>query len=271
MATAANIGIGAIPILGQVADARDTVAALKGVWDEPGSWGSWGRLGLAAVGWVPVAGDAIKGAVKAGRKAGQEVAEDALEKTAKELTDTAEEIAEKELKETVERGTANAVEQVVQDAPQFTKIGGKRMKSWVRDTLVGTSAEQFRKNAQAIIRNQPDHPLRKLLDKSGNFMSSTAKGVDQVDWLSNPAFVEAGHVTSRKSGEAEKLILMSTHKNRFLSSTIEHPKGGAAFFELPGQALSIGGIAVDLELAADLVRAKLLDAEVLKTAELITF
>ena len=64
----ANVGVGLIPIVGQVADARDTAAAIKNVWNNPRSGGNWGMLGMAAVGWVPGIGDALKGGGKAGKK-----------------------------------------------------------------------------------------------------------------------------------------------------------------------------------------------------------
>jgi hypothetical protein len=66
--TLGNVGIGLIPIVGQIADARDTAAAVGEVWDNPSSWAAWGGLGLAVVGWVPLLGDGIKGGVKIGRK-----------------------------------------------------------------------------------------------------------------------------------------------------------------------------------------------------------
>lgn len=61
--TLLNIGVGLIPGVGQVADARDTVAAAKDMWNEP-SWGNAALLGLATVGWIPAIGDAMKGAGK---------------------------------------------------------------------------------------------------------------------------------------------------------------------------------------------------------------
>jgi RHS repeat-associated protein len=152
----------------------------------------------------------------------------------------------------------------------FTTIAGKRVKSWGMSTLVGVSRTQFRSAAQRIIRGTPGHPLEKLLNQSGKFMNATAAGLDQVSWLENPTFVEAGHVISMKSGKEEMLILMSAHKNRMLSATIES-KAGDIWMALPREALDIGGIAVDPELADDLVKFGALDAQVVKTAKRITF
>jgi hypothetical protein len=75
-ATAGQVIGGFIPVVGQIGDARDTVAAIGGVIQ--GEDGAWGNLGLAALGWVPGIGDAAKGALRGGEKAldaGTEVAE----------------------------------------------------------------------------------------------------------------------------------------------------------------------------------------------------
>ena len=67
LGTGGAVAIGFIPVLGQIADARDTIAAIGDVIDNPDSAGAWGGLGLAMVGWVPGLGDAVKG-VKKGSK-----------------------------------------------------------------------------------------------------------------------------------------------------------------------------------------------------------
>src|SRR5262245_10400797 len=58
--------VGVAPIVGQVADARDTIKAAKDVWD--GKDGAWVSLGLAGIGWIPALGDAIKGGTRITRK-----------------------------------------------------------------------------------------------------------------------------------------------------------------------------------------------------------
>lgn len=63
--TVGEIGIGFIPIVGQIADARDTAGAIKKLYEDP-SWGNVGNLGLNLVAWVPGVGDGIKGLGKAG-------------------------------------------------------------------------------------------------------------------------------------------------------------------------------------------------------------
>lgn len=58
--------VGVTPIVGQVADARDTIKAAKDVWD--GKDGAWVSLGMAGIGWVPLLGDAIKGGARITRQ-----------------------------------------------------------------------------------------------------------------------------------------------------------------------------------------------------------
>ncbi len=72
-----QVVIGLVPWAGQAADARDTIAALDHV--RAGRPGAWLGLLAAAVAWLPGAGDALKGAVRGGKKVAGEVAEEALE------------------------------------------------------------------------------------------------------------------------------------------------------------------------------------------------
>lgn len=78
-----QVVVGVIPIVGQIADARDTAAALRDVWE--GREGGWANLGAAAVGWIPLFGDAAKGAFRVGRKVvnegGEQIAERAVRET----------------------------------------------------------------------------------------------------------------------------------------------------------------------------------------------
>ena len=62
-----------IPIVGQAADARDTVAAGKNIIDKP-SLKTLGMLGMAAIAWIPLFGDIAKGVTKTGKKLVAEVA-----------------------------------------------------------------------------------------------------------------------------------------------------------------------------------------------------
>ena len=71
---------GAVPYAGQVADVRDTLAAIEAVRE--GRDGGWTDLALAGIGWVPALGDLAKGGIRIGRKgakAGVKIAEEAVE------------------------------------------------------------------------------------------------------------------------------------------------------------------------------------------------
>ena len=63
---AGQVVIGFVPGVGQVADYRDSVAALDQVWD--GKDGAWGNLALAGIGWIPIGGDIAKSLLRIGRK-----------------------------------------------------------------------------------------------------------------------------------------------------------------------------------------------------------
>ncbi|HEX8474471.1 MAG TPA: hypothetical protein VF666_10590 [Pyrinomonadaceae bacterium] len=93
--------VGVIPIAGQIADARDTAAAIGDIWN--GKEGGWVNLGAALVGWVPLFGDAAKGAFRVGRKAVAVGGEEVLQRT---LTQSAQEVTER----TIREGTETTVE-----------------------------------------------------------------------------------------------------------------------------------------------------------------
>lgn len=76
---AGQVGVGFIPVAGQIADARDTGAALQGVWN--GEDGAWGDLAMAGVAWIPGLGDAAKGLLRGGDKAAAELGGEAVEGT----------------------------------------------------------------------------------------------------------------------------------------------------------------------------------------------
>ncbi|NLD39511.1 MAG: RHS repeat-associated core domain-containing protein [Desulfatiglans sp.] len=62
-----SIGVGLIPIVGQIADLRDTIANGKNVWENPTKGVAWVGLAGAVVAWVPGLGDALKGVFKVGK------------------------------------------------------------------------------------------------------------------------------------------------------------------------------------------------------------
>lgn len=110
-AVAGQSVVGLIPIVGQIADARDTLAAIKDVAD--GKDGAWGRLLGAGVGWIPGVGDALKGSMRLGMRAGAEVVEEGAERVVKEV---AEEVAEEGSERAVKEGAEEGVEETAQAA-----------------------------------------------------------------------------------------------------------------------------------------------------------
>ncbi|WP_394829598.1 hypothetical protein [Pendulispora albinea] len=64
---AGQVVTGFIPVVGQIADARDTIAGIKAVVN--GEPGGWAQLGGAAVAWIPGVGDGLKAGIKGARHA----------------------------------------------------------------------------------------------------------------------------------------------------------------------------------------------------------
>ena len=148
--TAANVGVGLVPIVGQVADARDTVAAVKNVWNEPGSWGSWGMLGLAVVGWVPLLGDLAKGGGKVGKKVAKEAAKEAVEKAAKEVAENAaKEAAEKAAREAAEKAAKEAAEKAAKEAAE--KAGREAAEKSAKEAAEKAAKEAAEKASKGTV------------------------------------------------------------------------------------------------------------------------
>ena len=104
--------------------------------------------------------------------------------------------------------------------------------------------------------------------------SGTGKGITAKIWEEMPEMTEAGHAVSAKSltgaaSGSDSFMVMSTHHNRLLSSTIEHPKKGGSM--ALDYALEIDGIPVHAATAADWVAKGLLDAKYLETARKVIF
>ncbi len=84
-ATAGQVLGGVIPYYGQLADIRDTVAAIDAFGDAPG-WRTGADVGLAIVGYVPGLGDFARGVGRAAMRSGDE-ALDAVATTARRSGD----------------------------------------------------------------------------------------------------------------------------------------------------------------------------------------
>ncbi len=109
-----------------------------------------------------------------------------------------------------------------------------------QQVLVGTSRSQMRSAAEAIIRNDPNHPLRFLLGENGKFKPT--RGLSHAELMDAPDLVQMGHIGSNKLGETERLMLQDAWENQFNNLTIEHTRVGGAVVNQ--RAVDIGGIAV---------------------------
>lgn len=83
--TGGQIAVGVIPVVGQIADARDTIAAARDIIR--GKEGGWVSLGAAAIGWIPLVGDGAKGLIRVGRRATTETTQEAAQQGARQLAD----------------------------------------------------------------------------------------------------------------------------------------------------------------------------------------
>ncbi|WBY09459.1 hypothetical protein PIB19_09220 [Sphingomonas sp. 7/4-4] len=92
-ATGGQVVVGFIPVVGQIADARDTIASVGQVLR--GEDGGWLNLGASIVGWVPGIGDAAKAAIRSGgnlAEAGVDVGK-TVARNADEATETGAKVA----------------------------------------------------------------------------------------------------------------------------------------------------------------------------------
>jgi RHS repeat-associated protein len=126
-----NVGVGMIPVVGQVADARDTIVAVKNVWNDPESGGNWGLLGMAAVGWVPIVGDALKGSGKVVKKASKELLKEGTEKLGKETIQGVEKLGHDSAKEGMEKLSKKTEQGVHKTATSSLKVPQRGTKEWI--------------------------------------------------------------------------------------------------------------------------------------------
>jgi Bacterial toxin 5 len=103
----------------------------------------------------------------------------------------------------------------------------------------------MRRAAERLIRNDPRHPLRFLLDERGRFKQS--RGLSHAELANRPDLIQMGHIESHKLRGEERLMLQGAWENQFMNVTVEAPSIGGAVLERV--AIDIGGIAVDAETA----------------------
>jgi hypothetical protein len=131
------------------------------------------------------------------------------------------------------------------EALQAVRPGGS-LHVGAAGTLVGTSTAVFRRDAERLLRDTPDHPLKFLLDDAGHFHGT--RGLDHSELIDRPGLVQMGHVGSKKAGGAERVVLQDAWLNQFDNVTIEHPSRGGAL-KVSAPVVDIGGVAVDLRSA----------------------
>jgi hypothetical protein len=129
------------------------------------------------------------------------------------------------------------------------------------EPLLGTKRSTFRRHAAALIRDTPDHPLKKfLLNEAGIFHSQ--KGLtDHATLCDRPDLVQMMHVSSKFSGDPEFIALGTAFNNQWYNATAES-KGVSVTIPV----IVIGGIAVHKQSAEDWVLAGWLDAELVSSA-----
>lgn len=104
-----------------------------------------------------------------------------------------------------------------------------------------------RRRAEKIIQQDPDHPLRDLLDEEGTLRSGRG-------WGPEPS-VEVGHMKSNKAlseGEPEDLVLEDADFNAMAASGPEHSARGGYIEKGSGEAVEIGGVPIDKNTAKSL-------------------
>ncbi|GLV54151.1 hypothetical protein KDH_10000 [Dictyobacter sp. S3.2.2.5] len=134
-------------------------------------------------------------------------------------------------------GGASAYVSLSRSAPTLATAGESSMQR----PLVGTGTRaQFRADVLATIRNDPNHPLRFLLDDSSStgFKQLTSRA--HASLIENPDIWEAGHIMSDKLG-GERLMIQSAWENQVQNLTVERFAGAGV---LDNPAVDIGGIAV---------------------------
>ena len=94
---AGQLVTGVIPVVGQVADARDTAAAVYDIYE--GKQGGWVNLGLTLVAWVPLVGDAVKAGTRTTKQLCEEAAKEGAERLAQRLAEQEEKEATRAAKE----------------------------------------------------------------------------------------------------------------------------------------------------------------------------
>lgn len=112
--TFGQIVMGCVPIVGQIADARDVAVGIHKMWSTGGKDGKL-QTAMSMIGFIPLIGDGIKASWKSGRRA---VTGAMTKEIAKELGTTA---VKQGLKETSGSATKQLGERILKDADEVAK------------------------------------------------------------------------------------------------------------------------------------------------------
>jgi hypothetical protein len=144
-----QIVIGLIPVVGQIADARDVAIGIHKMWSTGGKDGKVQTL-LAAVGFVPLFGDALKAALKGGKqgiRALKEVAPTIEKQLARELIQSPERAA---ARFGLTKAELQAWQQSFQDlAKEALKEGGAASTKYAR--AMAEHLDFFKGDAGALV------------------------------------------------------------------------------------------------------------------------
>jgi hypothetical protein len=110
----------------------------------------------------------------------------------------------------------------------------------------GSERAKFRRDAEKVIRDTTNHPLKFLLDDYGKFKRT--RGLSHAELADSPDLVQIGHMISKKSGQLELFMLQGAWENQYNNITVEHPSLGGLFIA-DNESVEIGGVAVDLKTA----------------------
>lgn len=132
--------------------------------------------------------------------------------------------------------------------PLHTSIGGAEVNSRHKDVLVGARTDNHREDVLKVIANDPNHPMRPMLDDSGtSFRQPPYTHGDMDEWARHPYDWQSGHVRSNRARDGDTLVVQTRYRNQ--RSSADRERTGDVTMD---RALVIGGIAVDERSARDL-------------------
>jgi hypothetical protein len=125
--------------------------------------------------------------------------------------------------------------------PTAASSAGRDAAAIGQQSVLGTGTrQQFRREILSVLRKNPDHPMRFLLDAKGNFKRLTSRA--HAELIDNPQVWEAAHIMSSKLG-GERLMIQTAWENQVQNVTVEGLRGvGAGVLAQP--VIDIGGFPV---------------------------